>query len=117
HCFVARVAGLWNVRRRQQAPFERLEIELLISWNCPFDRVGFEKFTQDGGINLLMIYFFVVGSIGHQELFILSQEWGGVCATIIPNQNDPAARTQDPDEFFAASFAIKPMKGLAGSDE
>src|SRR5882724_3349995 len=64
-----------------------------------------------------MVHLLVVRRVSQQQALIVRQEAGGVGSAIIPQQNNPAARTEDALELGAAAGAIEPVKGLAGGDK
>src|SRR2546425_461750 len=47
---------------------------MLIGRNDLFDRLDPEEFSQDGRINPLVIYFFIIRCVGQQESLIVRQE-------------------------------------------
>src|SRR5438128_2955809 len=64
-----------------------------------------------------MSHLFVVRAVLQKHLLIGPQEWRRIEPALVPDQDDPALRLQNANEFPACFLLLEPVKGLPDDDE
>jgi hypothetical protein len=61
--------------------------------------------------------FFIVGSVGQQQLFVVAKKLCRIREALIPQKHQPTAGLQDANEFAPRPLAVEPVSGLRCGDK
>lgn len=112
HLIMPRLARRRRVRGRQQSPFQRIKIKMLEVGKTPSQRFRTQELAQHGFIDSLVVHLIVIRRVFAQQSFVPGKKGRRFRPPIIPHQDHPAVRTQNPRELGPATFAVEPMKCL-----
>src|ERR1035437_4145973 len=115
-----RVAGMTlerRVRRRQQSSGRAFVVKLLAQAEDAFlAQRGRKEFLDQGG-RAFVAHFLIVGAVGQQQLFIVTEERRGCGAALIPDQHAPSLGPQNAGKFGASARQVEPMRRLGGGNK
>src|ERR1039457_3035778 len=101
HRGVFGMARLRRVGGRLQPSFQTFKIENLFVWKTgSLESASAKEGTDHSRINLLVIHCGVIGGIGHEQLLVGFEKWGGRSLPVVPDQHDPAAGLENAHKFL-----------------
>src|SRR6266699_3925128 len=118
HGSVVRMTFRGSERAAAQTPAESFPIQnLIIRQVARHKIIRFEEVTNVLDLRIRILDGFVVNAEALQQTLVITRELRFFHPAVVPEDHEPSTRLQDAQEFAARGHGIKPMKGLARSDE
>jgi hypothetical protein len=117
HGRITRIIRLWGIGRREQPPFERWIIEVLVIVKI----ANLKSRGREKCFNLLCsalgAHILIVSAVLNQQLLVGAEKGRRSSAPLVPQQHSPTAGPADAVEFTSRLLPIKPVSRLGGGDQ
>jgi hypothetical protein len=113
--FVPGIAGGWGIGGGEEAALQASPIQSvgIVEGGGAGLAAGKEDLSAGiGGVLVAVGEFFVREAERLEQLFVVGEKGRGVGLPLIANEEDPAARAEEPLEFVAGFGGIEPVEGL-----
>src|SRR2546426_1575858 len=111
------MSRLGSIRGRKSPALQAIEVEGLKVIEGRGPEALRRKERSDIFIDIFMPYLFVVRAVPQKQLLVGPQKWRRIEPALVPDQDDPAFRLQNANEFPARFLLLEPVKGLPGDNE